>query len=127
MLLAEANNTATNAPATTSKRDGMAETTTSKERAKEEASAVEKSRIAFLRGLLGGGNNGEELLCLISRGCSHDQCQSSNQSRALEWLASRGVPHSVMDGTDPDACNLRKRLFGISGTRGGYSQFFVVT
>ncbi len=28
---------------------------------------------------------------------------------------------------DPDACNLREKLFVISGTWGGYPQFFIVT
>jgi hypothetical protein len=98
-----------------------------KEQAQEEALAAAKSRIACLRGSLGGGNDGKELLCLISRGCGHDRRQSSNQSRVLGWLASRGVPHAVMDGTDPDAHDLRERLFAISGMQGGYPQFFVVT
>ncbi len=31
-----------------------------------------------------------------------------------------------MDGTDPNARNLQERLFAISGTWGGYPQFFVM-
>ncbi len=99
----------------------------SKERAEEEASAAAKTRVACLGGPLGGGVDGKELLCLISRGCGHNRRQSSYQSRVVGWLASRGVPHAVVDGTDPDARDLRERLFAISGTRGGYPQFFIVT
>jgi hypothetical protein len=102
-------------------------TTASKEWAKEEALVAAKSRIACLRGLLGGGNDGKELLCLISRGCGHEQCQSLNQSRAFGWQVSRGVPHAVVDGTDPNAHNLQERLFTISCTRGGYPQFLLVS
>ncbi len=76
--------------------------------------AAAKSRIACLRGPLGGSNNGKKLICLVSRGCGHDRCQSLNQSRALGWLASRGVPHEIVDGTDPNAGDLRERLFAIS-------------
>jgi hypothetical protein len=124
--VAKADNAASNAPTTATKRDGAAETAAFEEQAEEEALAAAKSHIACLCSPLGGSNDGKELLCLISRGCGHDKCQSLNQSRALGWLASRGVPHAVVDGTDPSGRDLQERLFAISGTRGGYPQFFVV-
>ncbi|KAL3810307.1 hypothetical protein ACHAXA_006534 [Cyclostephanos tholiformis] len=65
-------------------------------------------------------------LCLVSRGC-HDRRQSTNQSRALGWLASRGVPHVILDGMDPQLRDLRETLFEISGVRGNYPQFFIAS
>lgn len=65
----------------------------------------------------------KKLICLISRGC-HDRTQSSNQSKSLDWLDSKKVPHTDIDGGDPDERDLRNRLFDISGVRGNYPQFF---
>lgn len=63
------------------------------------------------------------LLCLVSRGC-HDRTQSANQSKSLHWLASRKVPHTVIDGNDPEQRERRNKLFEISGVRANYPQFF---
>lgn len=63
------------------------------------------------------------LICLISQGC-HDRLQLSNQSKSLDWLDSKGVPHIDIDGGDPESLELRNKLFGISGVRGNYPQFF---
>ena len=63
------------------------------------------------------------LWCLISKGC-HDRTQSANQSKALGWFKSRGVPHIVVDGMDPLQREARDKLFAISGIRGNYPQFF---
>lgn len=71
-------------------------------------------------------DDAKNFLCLVSMGC-HDRLQTSHQSRALGWLASRGVPHVVVDGMDPDTRDFREELFGISGTRGNYPQFFVAS
>jgi hypothetical protein len=68
-------------------------------------------------------NDPKKLICLVSRGC-HDRQQSSNQSRALDWLASRKVPHTVVDGNNPEQREERDKLFVISGIRGNYPQFF---
>lgn len=65
----------------------------------------------------------KKLICLVSKGC-HDRQQSANQSRALDWLASRKVPHTVVDGMDPEQREERDKLFLISGIRGNYPQFF---
>lgn len=34
------------------------------------------------------------------------------------------MPHIVVDGMDPDQREMRNRLFGVSGIRGNYPQFF---
>lgn len=65
----------------------------------------------------------KKLIALISRGC-HDRTQSSNQSNALSWLSIRGVPHVIVDGMDPEQRPVRNELFGISGIRANYPQFF---
>ncbi|KAL7464103.1 hypothetical protein ACHAXS_004437 [Conticribra weissflogii] len=65
----------------------------------------------------------KKLIVLISQGC-HDRTQSANQSKALDWLTSRNVPHSVVDGMDPNQRERRNQLFEISGVRGNYPQFF---
>ena len=65
----------------------------------------------------------KKLICLISRGC-HDRTQSTNQSKALDWLSTRGVPHTIVDGNDIDQRDERNRLFEVSGIRGNYPQFF---
>mmetsp|Transcript_26289 Transcript_26289/g.55900 ORF Transcript_26289/g.55900 Transcript_26289/m.55900 type:complete len:122 (+) Transcript_26289:382-747(+) len=65
----------------------------------------------------------KKLLCLISRGC-HDRAQSSNQSKAQHWFITRKVPHTVIDGMDPDQREVRNKLFNLSGVRGNYPQFF---
>ena len=65
----------------------------------------------------------KKLLCLISKGV-HDRRQSANQGKALDWLSSRHVPHTVIDGMDADQHEKRNKLFGISGIRGNYPQFF---
>jgi hypothetical protein len=105
---------------------GHEDSNATEERAKEEALEAAKSRVACLCSPLGGSNEWKEFLCLILRGCGHDQRKSSNQSKALGWLASRGVPHAVVDGTDSNARDLREGLFVISSTQGGYPHFFVV-
>ena len=65
----------------------------------------------------------KKLICLISIGC-HDRIQSSNQNSSLDWLKSRKVPHSTVDGMDPSQRERRNELFQISGIRGNYPQFF---
>ena len=65
----------------------------------------------------------KKLLCLISRGC-HDRTQSTNQTNAVDWLISRKVSHTIVDGNDPEEREERNKLFEISGVRGNYPQFF---
>jgi len=65
----------------------------------------------------------KKLICLVSNGC-HDRIQSANQSKALDWFTARKVPHTVVDGMDPEQREVRNKLFGISGIRGNYPQFF---
>lgn len=68
-------------------------------------------------------NDPKKFLVLISRGC-HDRTQSGNQSKALDWLESRKVSHTIIDGMDPEEREFRNKLFDISGVRGNYPQFF---
>jgi len=65
----------------------------------------------------------KKLICLVSNGC-HDRIQSANQSKALDWFTARKVPHTIVDGMDPEQREVRNKLFGISGIRGNYPQFF---
>ena len=68
-------------------------------------------------------NDPKKLICLISQGCP-DRTQSSNQENATNWLSARSVPYTIIDGMDPDQREERNILFGISGIRGNYPQFF---
>jgi len=104
---------------------GAVETAASKKRAEVEAAAVSPPAAGLRRPLR--SDDAKKFLCLVSKGCGHDRRQSSNQSRALAWLASRGVPHVVVDGMDPKARDVREELFAISGVRGNYPQFFVAS
>mmetsp|Transcript_17367 Transcript_17367/g.25489 ORF Transcript_17367/g.25489 Transcript_17367/m.25489 type:complete len:111 (+) Transcript_17367:106-438(+) len=67
----------------------------------------------------------QKLLVLISKGVS-DRTQASNQRRAITILDSKGIPYETIDGMDPDQRDRRNELFGISGVRGNYPQFFLV-
>mmetsp|Transcript_24426 Transcript_24426/g.56921 ORF Transcript_24426/g.56921 Transcript_24426/m.56921 type:complete len:121 (-) Transcript_24426:148-510(-) len=65
----------------------------------------------------------KKLIVLISEGVS-DRVQATNQSRALTMLNSKGVPFETIDGMDPNQRERRNELFGISGIRANYPQFF---
>ncbi|KAL7541065.1 hypothetical protein ACHAXR_010600, partial [Thalassiosira sp. AJA248-18] len=39
-------------------------------------------------------------------------------------FASRKVPHTIVDGNDPEQRETRNKFFEISGVRGNYPQFF---
>eukprot|EP00578_Thalassiosira_sp_NH16_P008162 CAMPEP_0181109716 /NCGR_PEP_ID=MMETSP1071-20121207/18325_1 /TAXON_ID=35127 /ORGANISM="Thalassiosira sp., Strain NH16" /LENGTH=122 /DNA_ID=CAMNT_0023193431 /DNA_START=279 /DNA_END=647 /DNA_ORIENTATION=+ len=65
----------------------------------------------------------KKLICLVSHGV-HDRKQADNQSKALDWFGTRKVPHTVVDGMDPNQRERRNKLFEISGVRGNYPQFF---
>ena len=67
-----------------------------------------------------------QVLLLLSRGVS-DPLQEGRCRRALQLLQSKKVDFIEVDGMDPEQRPRRDELFAISGERGGYPQFFVVT
>lgn len=48
-----------------------------------------------------------------------------NQDRALNILKARNICFETIDGADPLMKERRNKLFGISGIRGSYPQFFI--
>lgn len=65
----------------------------------------------------------KRLVVLISNGVC-DRVQSKNQLHALHILAARSTPYIAVDGMDPEQRESRDTLFGVSGIRGNYPQFF---
>lgn len=51
--------------------------------------------------------------------------QRTNQDRAITMLQAKGIPFEEIDGGDPACKDRRNELFGISGVRGKYPQFFI--
>ena len=68
---------------------------------------------------------GPKVMILISNMCS-TLAQRTNQDRALTMFRGKKIKHTVVDGTDPSQKETRNALFGISGIRGNYPQFFLV-
>jgi hypothetical protein len=68
--------------------------------------------------------HGKTLVMLVSEGFGNAQ-QTANQERSLMILKSRQIVPALVDGTDLANKELRNRLFGISGIRGKYPQFFL--
>mmetsp|Transcript_22366 Transcript_22366/g.36999 ORF Transcript_22366/g.36999 Transcript_22366/m.36999 type:complete len:253 (-) Transcript_22366:26-784(-) len=66
----------------------------------------------------------QRLIVLISDGVS-DRKQASNQSRALQLLKTKNVIYVSVDGMDPNQRARRNELFGVSGIRANYPQFFL--
>ena len=66
------------------------------------------------------------LVALLSRGVS-DRSQSSHQQHCLAILKARKTPYCVVDGMDPRQKARRDELFLVSGKRGHYPQFFLLT
>lgn len=68
--------------------------------------------------------NGKSMIVLLSK-VSGNYTQKSNQERALGMLASNRIRPEIVDASDPSTVAFRNRLFGISGVRGNYPQFFL--
>jgi len=66
------------------------------------------------------------LVALLSRGVS-DRTQSAHQQHCLAILKARKTPYCVVDGMDPRQKARRDELFLVSGMRGHYPQFFLLT
>jgi hypothetical protein len=66
----------------------------------------------------------KRLIALLSRGVP-DRNQSAHQGHCLAILKARKTPYEVVDGNDAAQKERRDELFGISGTRGHYPQFFL--
>jgi len=66
----------------------------------------------------------KRLIALLSRGVP-DRNQSAHQGHCLAILKARKTPYEVVDGNDAAQMERRDELFGISGTRGHYPQFFL--
>jgi hypothetical protein len=67
----------------------------------------------------------KKLLVLISNSSGQRQ-QVANQDRALTVLKAQDIDPELVDGSDPSQRDRRNELFGISGNRGKYPQFFLV-
>ena len=66
------------------------------------------------------------LVALLSRGVS-DRTQSAHQQHCLAILKARKTPYCVVDGMDPRQKARRDELFAVSGKRGHYPQFFLIS
>ena len=66
------------------------------------------------------------LVALLSRGVL-DRTQSAHQQHCLAILKARNTPYCVVDGMDPRQKARRDELFLVSGKRGHYPQFFLLT
>lgn len=66
------------------------------------------------------------LLILVSLQ-SFDKSVTGNQDTAFSALKDAGVPFDILDGADPTNKQRRNELFGISGLRAKYPQFFFVS
>ncbi|CAB9523382.1 saccharopine dehydrogenase [Seminavis robusta] len=66
----------------------------------------------------------KSLIMLISS-MSGNMTTSTNQARASNMLKGLDVVPELVDGADPVNKDLRTQLFGISGQRGKYPQFFI--
>jgi hypothetical protein len=70
-------------------------------------------------------SHGKKLLVLISNQSGSRQ-QLANQDRALTLLLAQGIEPELLDGSDPTSKDRRNELFGISGIRANYPQFFIL-
>jgi hypothetical protein len=68
--------------------------------------------------------HGKSLVVLLST-TSGNSVQKANQDRALVMLDSRRIRPEILDGSDQSIKDLRNHLFGVSGIRGRYPQFFL--
>ncbi|GMI50560.1 hypothetical protein ScalyP_jg450, partial [Parmales sp. scaly parma] len=51
----------------------------------------------------------------------------ANCRRATDLLIAHKVDYILIDGEDPNSTSRRDELFSISGVRGNYPQFFIIT
>ena len=68
--------------------------------------------------------NGQTLVILLST-TSGNLVQKANQDRALVLLDSSRIRPEILDGADASNLELCDHLFGVSGIRGVYPQFFL--
>jgi hypothetical protein len=71
-------------------------------------------------------SNGNITLLVLISSMSGMLAQSTNQKRATAMLEIYNLEPQYLDGADPVHKERRNELFGISGIRGNYPQFFLV-
>ena len=90
-------------------------------KAQEEEEALRAARAAMTpKAALGD----KSLVMLISS-MSGNMTTSTNQALATSMLKEMDVAPEIIDGAVPENKDLRNQLFGISGLRGTYPQFFL--
>ena len=90
-------------------------------KAQEEEEALQAARAAMTpKAALGD----KSLLMLLSS-MSGNMTTSTNQALATSMLKELEVEPEIIDGAVPENKDLRNQLFGISGLRGTYPQFFL--
>ena len=73
----------------------------------------------------GGGGGGQRLLVLTSsQPFGRGREVAAKQERAFAVLDGDGIPYEKLDGADAANRDRRNGLFGLSGVRGEYPQFF---
>jgi hypothetical protein len=70
-----------------------------------------------------GSSTSSKLIMLISLASGNIQ-QKTNQDRARSMVMNKFDTIEQVDGSDPTEKDVRNKLFGISGLRGKYPQFF---
>ena len=68
----------------------------------------------------------KRLLVLVSNS-QFNRKSSADSSRAMTMLALKNLPYEIVDGMDPAQKERRNELFDLSGRRGVYPQFFLVS
>ena len=68
----------------------------------------------------------KRLLVLVSNS-QFNRKSSADSSRAMTMLALKNLPYEIVDGMDPAQKERRNALFELSGRRGVYPQFFLVS
>ena len=68
--------------------------------------------------------NAKALIMLISNMSGNDQ-QQANQNKAMVMLKAKKIQPEQVDASDPANRDRRNFLFGISGIRGHFPQFFI--
>jgi hypothetical protein len=68
-----------------------------------------------------------ERAVILYSSLSTDQIQIVNTRRLEDAVLGKKLAHNKIDGASPENKDIRDKLFGISGQRGKYPQFFIAT
>jgi hypothetical protein len=89
------------------------------------AASGSQSSSTLLTKMAKKGPGDKQLLMLLSNQ-SGNRRQVADQDRAQTMLKVQGIDMQLLDGSDPNHKPRRDELFGISGIRANYPQFFLV-